>query len=490
MFITKYYPLHYTLHKSQVLFWVCVTFLASIAGVDFLYCSIAYIFVIAAYRSIYKQSITLTVAIGLLTACGLAWWFGQYRLHQYPIDTSTIPYGEEFSIEAVVSQPPKFDRAQQKLYVRTSDIPGKIYIKTGRFPEYTYGEVLQITCMLQQPEPIEDFAFDRYLARYGAYSICLRPNITSTHSFRRNFVLQYLYSIRQWVRQEIKTIWPEPVASLLLGVILGIQDDIPDDIVEQFRITGTIHILVVSGMHVMIIAQLLSRIGLHWFPRKQLFWLILLTLSGFCIITGLAASVVRATIMGVLPILARTYGRQPTMHYSLAVVAALMVAWNPYILLYDVGFQLSFLATIGLIYFQPLTTQICWWLPERFGVRETMSTTLAATIPTTPLIMQIFGTVSLVSPLANLVVVPVSTFMLFAGSGIIVVQQVLPTLGHYWAYLVWQVVRVTLTIVEWLSQWTYALIDGLVVPNWFVIISYSIIGLYIVWSVRKRLSWS
>lgn len=470
---------------AQYIFWASLIFLASIAGVPLLYCLGASVFIISAYKVFYHQPIKFIRAGLLLVICGLAWITGQYRQQSYPIDTSTIPYDENSTFEAVVTQPPRIAHANQKLYVLSPSVPGKIYVKTGRYPEYKYGDTLQITCTLQKPEPIEDFAFDTYLARYGVYSICVRPQIKNLQRFSGQGIFKLLYDIRNRVRSEIKTVWPEPVASLLLGVILGIQDDIPDGIVQQFRITGTIHILVVSGMHVMIIAQLLASFGLRWFSRKSLFWIVLAVLIGFCIITGLAASVIRATIMGVLPILARSYGRQPIMHYSLAFVAASMVAWNPYILLYDAGFQLSFLATLGLIYFQPLMQRCCWWLPTKFGLQETLSTTLAATIPTTPFILYTFGSVSLISPLTNMLVVPVSTFMLFAGTGVIIVDQFIPALAHYWAYIVWQIVTWMLEFVQWCSQLSFAYVNNISAPIWSSYCVYALIIFYIIWQIPR-----
>ncbi len=473
------------LQPAQYIFWASITFLASIAGIPLLYCMGASLCIIAGYKVFYHQPVSIIRAGALVLVCILAWTAGQYRQQFYIIDTSFIPYGENVTFEAVVTKPPKLEHANQKLYVASPALAGKVYIKTGRYPEYRYGDTLEVTCTLQKPEPIEDFAFDNYLARYGVYSICVRPQIKNLYRFSGHDVLKLLYNIRSGVRSEIKTIWPEPVASLLLGVILGIQDDIPDDIVEQFRITGTIHILVVSGMHVMIIAQLLARFGLRWCSRKLLFWIVLFVLIGFCIITGLAASVIRATIMGVLPILARTYGRQPIMHYSLTFVAASMVAWNPYILLYDAGFQLSFLATLGLIYFQPLMEKCCWWLPTKFGVQETLSTTLAATIPTTPFILYTFGSVSFISPLTNMLVVPVSTLMLFAGTGVLVINQLVPSLAQHWAFGIWQIVTWTLEFVQWCSQLSFAFVSDINTPAWLVYCVYGVIILYILWQIPK-----
>lgn len=478
----------YRLHQSQVLFWSIICFLAGVAQLPLFGAWLVAGFVIAAYRKIFNQTVSLPSIILFMLCCGVCWWAGQYRYQTYIPDTMNIPYETAVSFSGMISKPPVIGRTTQKIYIATAEYPGKVYVKTGRYPAYSYGDMVNVSCTLRQPEPFDTFAFDKYLARYGVYSICQQASLYKTSERQGYWIMHKLYDLRNWFRVEIKQLWPEPVASLLLGVILGIQDDIPDDIVAQFRATGTIHILVVSGMHVMIIAQLLSRLGLQWFSRKQLFWLVVVVLAGFCVITGLAASVVRASIMGVLPLVAQAYGRRPVMHYSLMAVAGAMVIWNPLILVHDVGFQLSFLATIGLVYFQPICDRACWWLPQRFGLRETLSTTLAATLTTSPLVLSVFGMISLVSPMANMIVVPVSTFMLFAGTGVILLNQVIPSLAKWWAYLVWQIVTWMLQFIQWLGSLSLALIDNIAVPPWLPVAAFSLIIIYIIWRVKLQSS--
>lgn len=418
----------------------------------------------------------------------VAWYGGMMRYQSFIPDTNLIPYEQEVRFTGYLKQPPVNTHDAQKLYIVTEAFAGDVYVKTGVFPEYQYGEVMNINCRLLKPEPFDTFAFDKYLARYGVLSICQQAQIYPTGEIAGNPIYHQLYNIRDWFRQVIREIWPEPVASLLLGVILGIQDDIPDDIVEQFRITGTIHILVVSGMHVMIIAQLLSRVGLRWLSYRRLIFLVAVALFAFCVITGLAASVVRASIMGILPLLAKAFFRRPVMHYSLAAVAGLMVLVNPYILLHDAGFQLSFLATVGLVYFQPLADKICWWMPRQFTIRETLSTTLAATLTTTPFVMSTFGMLSVVNIISNLIVVPISTIMLFAGFGVVIANQIAPMLTKYAAYVLWLLVSAMLEFIARLSALPWAMIDDIQVPKIVTLATYALITLYIIWSVHKKSS--
>ncbi len=304
------------LHISQLFFWSGIYFLAGIAQIDLLYIWLSTIVVIVWYKLFSKQQISNLFITVITIIWILIYALGFFRYQTYIDYNVSIPYEQTVTFQGVITKPPVTIHTNQKLYVTSESFTGKVYIKTGMYPTYSYGDRLSVTCTLHKPEAFETFAFDKYLARYGVLSICSQAKIKIIETNQGNWLFTKLYEIRAWFKQEIIQLWPEPVASLILGVILGIQDDIPDDIVEQFRITGTIHILVVSGMHVIIIAQVLQSVLKQWLnPKKQLL-IIGLTLFCFSVITGLAASVVRASIMGLLPLLAKAWQRKPIIHYS------------------------------------------------------------------------------------------------------------------------------------------------------------------------------
>lgn len=409
---------------------------------------------------------------------------GTMRYQTYLPETAQIPYDQTITFTGSVSKPPILQNTSQKLYITSTSFPGKVYIKTGQYPVYVYGDTLSVTCTLRQPQPIEDFAFDKYLARYGVLAICERAKLESLHNNIGNPIIAAIYKLRYQIVYQVQQLWPEPVASLILGVLTGIQDTIPQNIVQEFQTTGTIHVLVVSGMHVMIVIQLILRIGQRWLPKRVLFIGVIILLFGLCVLTGLAASVIRASIMGILPLIAQLAYRRPVMHYSLAFVCAIIGCINPYIVVYDVGFQLSLLATIGLIYFEPLCNTMFWWVPQRLSLRETLSTTFAASIPTLPLLLSVFGSFAVISPVANLIVIPVTNLMLFAGVGISIVQLFLPNLAIHLAYILYTIVQWMLVYIHYLSSVSWANITHIHTPTFVLIIMYSLIIGYIVWRVH------
>lgn len=433
------------------------------------------------------QLVTLVGWLCLLWAIG--WW----RYSAYLPLANNLPYNQSVNFIGQIVQPPRMSGAKQRLIVSTTQWAGKIQLTTARYPVYQYGDRLNITCDLQPPQPFDDFAYDRYLARYGIVALCQPFGELSVDIHERAqgwSFLRSLYQFRFKINTTVEQLWPEPIASLMLGVITGEQAGIPPDIVTAFRRTGTVHILVVSGMHVMILTALWLHCTRQVLTPAVRYLSLISILIAFAIITGLSASVIRACIMGVVPVLARLSGRRPVVHYSLALIAAGMTAHNPYVLVHDVGFQLSFLATIGLLYFQPLCQRLCRPLPNIFWLRETVSTSLAATITTTPLVLSVFGTLSLVSIVTNIIVVPISTIMLLAGSVLVAVSQIFPKLAFFFSYSIWLVVRFMVQWVQWWSQLPGAYLENLTVPWPMIVALYGGISLYILWRIHTASSLS
>ncbi len=440
--------------------------------------------VVAMMLGVHFKSLSIMITMILIMALG--WWLGWQRYQNYLPNVSTIPYQKTVEFDGLVTVPPHNNGASQKLYLSQTSFPGDVYIKTFSYPSYHYGDVLKVKCALVQPAPFETFAYDHYLARYGVLSICRNVKLQLLQSNQGNVIYRYIYAFRDTIVLSIRHLWPEPAAGLIAGILIGLQDDVFTDMNAAFRTTGTVHILVVSGMHVVIIANVLAVITQRWFSRRQVFVITVLSLIAFSILTGLAASVIRAACMGVLPLFASLVGRKRISHNGLALVATGIVFYNPYILLYDMGFQLSFLATIGIIYFQYFTQRWCKWLPTWFGLRETLSTTFAAMITTTPLIVKNFGTFSLVAPLANMIVVPVSNLILFGSAAILLLNLVWSGLANYFAFVLWQIIQWVLCYVQYLASWPKASLQNIILPNDLFQLSYVVISLMIIWSIRKK----
>lgn len=438
----------YTLHRSIIALASWLAFMAGVSHVPQLYLYIGSCAVTALHHGWLRWLI-----LPWLVGCGLV---GLWRYDSYAIVT-THQDGGRFTDTVMVDRLPLLHDDQQRLVVVTSD-GQHLQLDTATYPAYYYGDVLQLGCTIRLPGQIEEFAYDKYLARYHIQALCDYPVITLIDTEAGNPYISRIYGLRNTLKQRVEQLWPEPVAALLLGILIGEQDTIPEHIYTAFQRAGVVHILVVSGMHVLILVQLLTR-ATKTVPRFGQLTIIIGVLTAFCVLTGFSATVIRATVMGSIPLLGKFIGRPHQIHLTLTWAAGLVTLVNPYILVHDVGFQLSFLATLGLVYVTPLIKPYTNWLPETLEFRNTITTTLAATTTTAPWIAYIFGTWSNVALLANSIVIPISNLMLVAGALITGLSWLLPAVADALAQLLGATVTLMVWYVQWCAELPYAYVQ-------------------------------
>ena len=197
---------------------------------------------------------------------------------------------------------------------------------------------------------------------------------------------------------------------------LGIKNDLSKEVKDDFSKAGVSHIIAISGLHITIIAGILMNLGLGlYLTRRQAFWFAIVGLFLFILLIGMPASAVRAGIMGFLVLLAMYLGRLNNSTNAFVLAGALMLLVNPKLLRYDIGFQLSFLAVLGLIYVGPFFKKFVKKIPDLFNIKSTILMTLSAQVFTLPLIIYYFQRVSIIAPLSNVMILPVLPFVLIFG---------------------------------------------------------------------------
>jgi len=250
---------------------------------------------------------------------------------------------------------------------------------------------------------------------------------------------------------------PEPAASLFFAINFGSRGGIPQSLSDTFSATGTTHLIAISGMNITIIAAVITNLFLSlYISRKKAFWLTSSVLLFYIVLIGWPASAVRAAIMGWLGILAIYVGRKSKITNALILTAALMILINPKILRDDAGFQLSFLALIGLIYCMPFWEARLKKLPKTFGLSESLAMTLAAQTTTTPLILYNFGRLSLIAPIANLFVVPTMLYLMIIGFFSIFFSYALSEFSQYFFWPTWLLTEYLIKAVGFFSALPYA----------------------------------
>jgi competence protein ComEC len=337
-------------------------------------------------------------------------------------------------------------------------IIGDALVRADRFSSFSYGDRVEALGILETPPEFEDFSYRDYLARQGIFSLIANASVTTVATGEGNPVLHLLFGLRQRALDTLYSIFPDPEASLLAGILLGIESGISSDVREAFNDTSTTHIIAISGFNITILAALVISLTSRTLGMRRGAIVAAIIIAFYTILVGADASVVRAAIMGGLVLFARFLGRLTLALASLSAAAIVMTLANPYIL-WDVGFQLSFAATLGLVlYAEPMRD---WFVKiasrwMRTAQAKRLSTpvgefilfTFAAQITTLPLTVYHFQRLSLVSFLANPIVLPAQPPLMILGGLATLAGLIWLPLGQFLAWLAWPFPAFTIRVVD------------------------------------------
>jgi competence protein ComEC len=322
-------------------------------------------------------------------------------------------------IGKIVKEPQK-ENLKQKLVVKIEKIFNDnlkkkekvlIYIKNQK--EYIVGEKIRVTGELKTPPKFEDFDYKKYLNQQGIISVIYYPEIETIKEAPIFYKL--LFKTKEKLRQIIDESLFYPENFLLRAMILGDKKEMPKEIKEKFNKSGIRHITAISGMHITILINILIAflIGMGLW-RKRAVLITIIFISFYILLIGFQPSAIRAAIMGFGLILAQVLGRLPDAIRFLLFAAVIMLSINPF-LFYNIGFQLSFLAAAGINYLTPFFNSKLKKIPKSGGIRNILAMTFSAQVFTLPLLLYHFGYFSLLSPISNLLIVPLIPFIIGFG---------------------------------------------------------------------------
>ncbi len=350
------------------------------------------------------------------------------------------------------------DGTQQIVVLQpTAGTIGRLQTYLPEFPQYHSGQRLTVRCTVEAfPATSHWRQWSRGIQARCFQALVLKSS-ESPPSLRR-----LLTSIENATVQYIHRSFNEPQASLLAGIILGNQQGMPAELTQAFQATGTTHIIALSGFNVTIIVSSVMVVLVRVIGRRWAWIPGLLLVIVFVVMSGASASVVRAAIMAVIVQLAIFLGRPVHPTRLLSYTALIMLWQNPLILLHDLGFQLSFLATIGLVFVSKPLAQRLTIIPEVLGLRENLATTLAAIIATEPLLLWQFGRLSLIAPLANILVLPFIPVAMGLGT-LCLVGFLQPWLALPFVAVTDGILRLVLGIIQYAAHRSWSLVY---LPSW------------------------
>lgn len=386
--------------------------------------------------------------------------------------------GSEVVVRGWVADEPDNRETSTRLILAPDTGAERVLLVTSKYPEYRYGDELRVSGKLERPENFEteagrNFDYVNYLAKDDLYYLMSRPVIEKVGEREGVWVSTRgaLFAFKRRFVEQIGQILPEPHSALLAGIAIGAKNAFPSLWQERFRIAGVSHIIVLSGYNITIVAESVSK-ALRWLPALAGTLGGVLSVALFTLATGASSTAVRSAIMASIALFGRSTGRVYSSLDALFLAAFFMILFSPKILLYDLSFQLSFLATLGVITGPTLIRPWLTWLPERLGLQEMTVTTLSAQALVLPWILYKMGNLSLIALPANLLILSFIPLTMFSGSLAALLSFASSYLALPFTYLSYLILAYDLLVVRLAAAIPHAAIDLKYFPLPLVIVIY------------------
>lgn len=367
--------------------------------------------------------------------------------------------GEQIRIETTLLSEPKTTNRFQKFYIDHRS--NRIFVTTSLYPEFHYSDRLHISGTIKV----------KVLTDGDKILLLNFPKIEAKNE-NKNLVLAASSLIRQDIIDFFQKNLSPNGSGLLLGIVFGIKEFIPEDFIKELKVAGVMHVIAASGMNVTLVGGFMLSIFSIFFRRQIALLISIFGILFYAVLAGLEPSIVRASIMGILVFSASIFGRQMWPAYSLLFTGYLMLIWDP-ALISDIGFQLSFLATAGLLYSNPLIKN---------PVVESFQTTFFAQIATLPILLANFGTYSLWSILVNTLILWTVPFLMVIGGVSSIISFLFEPLARILLFLSLPILIFFESVVKFFSG-----IGGIVLVeslSWQIIAGYYLILASLAWYRR------
>lgn len=349
-----------------------------------------------------------------------------------------------------------------------------ILITAPQYPEYRYGDELKISCTAKAIENVDpSFDYRMYMAKENVLYSCNGAKIQKVGENNGSWLYARILDVRSAFEKNIIKVIPQPYGALAIGLILGGSGGLSKEIQNDFSRTGMTHIVAVSGYNVTIVAQYLILVGIFcgmW--RKQAIWFALVGIVLFVIMAGLPASAVRAGVMSGILLWAMKHGRLTSAENAIIFAGSVMLFLNPLLLRWDVGFQLSFLATLGIVLCSPFWEKSFVKNHKALGISEAITLSLSAQIFVLPVIAWNFHITSLISLLANVFILPIIPFSMLLVFLVSISGFVFFPLSLVLGWIVFLPLFYEIQLIHLLARFPWASVAIEEVRIWWIVIYY------------------
>lgn len=375
-----------------------------------------------------------------------------------------------------------------KTATKPVSVSGDVFVRGSAAPRRNPGDLLELTGKLEEPKEIsgDDFPYRDWLARQGMFVSLSYPSSRLLATGQDFFFLRWLRDLKNSAKDNILKFVPGEEGGLLVAMLLGDRDGLTPEVKDSFRTTGTTHIIAISGSNITIAIGLVTFVLGRFFRKRTTLIIALVVIILYVILVGASPSVVRAGLMGGLAIGGILLGREYEGLLGLEASALLMTLFQPRVL-WDIGFQLSFVATLGLIIIaRPLQE----WKPVKNWppfLKEGLLITFAAEIMTLPLAAFYFHQISFVSLATNIIAVPALEAIMATGLVAMAAGWLfggwLPLLALGFGYLAWIFLAYLIAVVEFFAGLPFAWASLPSFHPLWLFYYYVLLGL-IIWALR------
>lgn len=441
---------------------------------------------------IFSNKNFVLIAIIALLSFGFGSFWYVFRLERSENNAFVLnsEIGKNIVIEGIINEEPQETENNTRIILKTNE-GVKILLIAQRYPVFHYGDKIESGGVLQKPDNFftasgisaQSFDWRAYLAKDDIFFEMIYPKTKLISSGNGSKIKGLLFSVKETFLRSVSSLLPEPHASLLGGLTVGAKESMSKKLLDDFKKAGVVHIVVLSGYNVTLVADVAMRV-FSFLPSFLSIGFGAFAILLFTLMTGASVPVVRASFMALLVLVARATGRLYHISTALLLTGFFMILSNPKILRFDASFQLSFLATVSLIYLAPALAKKLTFLPKKFQIREIAASTLSTQIFVLPLLLYrtgIFSTVGLPVNLLILMFVPVTMLVgfLVGGFGLLSFYLAAP-----FSWLAWVLLEYELAVIAFFNRLPFASYSINFFPSWLVLFVYASY-VFIIYRLRK-----
>lgn len=446
---------------------------------------------------IFSRKYRLQLALGIFL---IALSLGMFRFDQ--VDTVfkndlLVPYANQ-AVDVLVRIVEEPDVRESSVRLVTDIVslsdslfvsPSRILVVTDLYPERKYGDILRLRGVLKEPgnftnDSGREFDYVSYLKNKRIRFELTRPHVEFVRHEEATLGIATLLRIKGFFVNLIENTFVEPESSLLGGLLVGTKQSLGKELQDNFREVGLVHIVVLSGYNITIVAESFIKF-FSFLPRTAGLSFGALSIVFFALLTGASSTIVRASIMALIVVFGKFLHRSYSIHRALIVAAVCMCIHNPRILVFDVSFQLSFLATLALVYGSPIVERYAQWIPDKWNIRSIVVSTVATQIFVFPYIVHVMGTFSLVALPANILVLPVIPLTMFLGFVSVLGYALVPFVFIPVVYITHMLLSWILFVVDFFASFPFASLSVPEMPFAVTLCMYTFFVFVIVRHIQK-----